>query len=44
MSPLDRDSSSLSAFVSRSRTIVSKLEHDSNVEHIAAGIEGALAD
>ncbi|MEJ7730828.1 MAG: hypothetical protein WKG00_16620, partial [Polyangiaceae bacterium] len=42
--PLWSDSTSLSAFVSADRRIVSKLEHDSNIEHIAAGIEGALAE
>jgi hypothetical protein len=42
--PLWSESSSLSAFVSADRRIVSKLEHDSNLEHIAAGIEGALAE
>lgn len=42
--PLWSASSSLSAFVSADRRIVSKLEHDSNIEHIEAGIEGALAE
>jgi hypothetical protein len=37
-------STSLSAFVSSDRVIVSKLEHDSNVDHIEAGIATALAD